>query len=151
MEWLRKSNIQSNKVLKKNNFKSSKLISESSNVASYFAKERLLLDDIRQHMLKPWMYFFPSCAEKNVTMQLKSYQSFLIGKRKSLRCGLRIFLSSCSQLLIEFNLFTQWYLKFMCLKTRAHFLRTQPNKSTTTKRKLGTQFPEFDTFLACYS
>ena len=146
-----KTNIRSNKVLKKNSFKSGKLLSESSNVASYFAKDRLLLGDIRQHMLKRWMYFFPSCAENNVTTQHKSYQSFLISKRKSLRCGLRIFLSSCSQLLIEFNLFTQWYLKFMCLKTRAHFLRTQPNKSTTTKRKLGTQFPEFDTFLACYS
>ena len=72
MEWLRKTNIQFNTVLEKNNFKSSKLLSESSNVASYFAKERLLLDDIRQHMLKPWMYFFPSCVEKNVTMQLKS-------------------------------------------------------------------------------
>ena len=151
MEWLRKTNIQSNTVLKKSNFKSSKLLSESSNVASYFAKERLLLGDIRQHMLKRWMYFFPSCAENNVTTQHKSYQSFLISKRKSLRCGLRIFLPSCSQLLIEFNLFTQWYLTFMRLKTRTHYLKTQHNKSTTTKRKLWTQFPEFDTFLACYS
>ena len=36
----------------------------------------------------------------------------------------------------------------MCLKTRTHFLNTQHNKSTTTQKKLGTQFPEFDTFLA---
>ena len=46
-----KTNIRSNKVLKKNSFKSGKLLSESSNVASYFVEEKLLLDDIRQHLL----------------------------------------------------------------------------------------------------
>ena len=51
MEWLRKTNIQSNKVLKKNNFKLGKLLSEFSNVASYFVEEKLLLDDLGQHML----------------------------------------------------------------------------------------------------
>ena len=51
MEWLGKTNIQSNNVLKKNHFKSGKLLSESSNVASYFVEEKLLLDDLGQHML----------------------------------------------------------------------------------------------------
>ena len=41
-----KTNIRSNKVLKKNSFKSGKLLSESSNVASYFVEEKLLLDDV---------------------------------------------------------------------------------------------------------
>ena len=141
MECLRKTNIQSNTVLKKNNFKSSKLLSESSNVASYFAKERLLLDDIRQHMLSLECVSFQVVEKINITMQLKSQQSFLISKRKSLRCGLRIFLPSCSQLLIKFNLFTQCYLTFMCLKTRTHFLNTQHNKSTTTQKKKKTRNP----------
>ena len=72
MEWLRKTNIQSNKFLKKNNFKSSKLLSESSNVASYFAKERLLLGDIRQHMLSLGCFSFQVVQKINITMQLKS-------------------------------------------------------------------------------
>ena len=72
MEWLRKTNIQSNKFLKKNNFKSSKLLSESLNVASYFAKERLLLGDIRQQMLSLECFSFQVLQKINITMQLKS-------------------------------------------------------------------------------
>ena len=48
------------------------LVNAITNVASYFAKERLLLDDIRQHMLSLECVSFQVVQTINITMQLKS-------------------------------------------------------------------------------